>query len=314
MKKGDYHKNMNGENYFEWVKKRLIPTFQEAFGDPTETKMILVLDNAPYHHCRGDDFIDPKNMKRAELFSELIHTAKQTTMEIERKGETVSVDLVKNRRSKRGGKRTKLPDNNELRAELQKFLDKHPEYQTGQLALLFESLGYELIFTPPYTPQLQPIEMIWSFVKAYVASNYKVGRTLQETTDQLMDGFYGNGASGRKKNDGCTKELCKKYIEKCHRWAQEFIERDHVLQGALIDLDAEVVVEPASLSQADSQPLRSAPSSEDNEGKGADDSGYETGYESDDADMYFGAVSFSDEESDAESEEEGEAKRALDFD
>ena len=75
VKKGDYHKNMNGENYYEWVKKRLIPTFQEAFGDPTKTKMILVLDSAPFHHCRGDEFIDPKSLKRAELFSELSHTA-----------------------------------------------------------------------------------------------------------------------------------------------------------------------------------------------------------------------------------------------
>ena len=127
-----------------------------------------------------------------------------------------------------------------------------------------------------------------------------------------MEGFYGNGAAGRKRNDGCTKELCQKYIEKRHKWAQEFMERDSVLKGALIDFGA-TLVEPASSSEADSQSSHSAIGDKESDAKQADDSDYESEYESDDADMCFGAESFGDEEGDGESEEEGETKRALDF-
>ena len=177
----------------------------------------------------------------------------------DRKSKSLKAENLQRRNIEREKVKTHRLAQQQQQADFQVLFDNlnHSEYQTGQLELLFESLGYEPIFTPPYTPQLQPIEMIWSFVKRYVASKYQVGRTLQETTNQLMEGFYGNGAAGRKRNDGCTKELCQKYIEKRHKWAQEFIERDSVLKGALIDFGA-TLVEPASSSEADSQSSHSA--------------------------------------------------------
>lgn len=50
--KGDYHENMNGTMFLKWLKQRLIPTFKALYGD---RKMILMLDNAPYHHVRPED-------------------------------------------------------------------------------------------------------------------------------------------------------------------------------------------------------------------------------------------------------------------
>ena len=35
------------QNFMEWVDEKIIPTFKARFPDK---KMILVLDNAPYHH------------------------------------------------------------------------------------------------------------------------------------------------------------------------------------------------------------------------------------------------------------------------
>ena len=45
--KGDYHDSMNNRNFEEWVELQLVPTFEAKYRDK---KMILVLDNAPYHH------------------------------------------------------------------------------------------------------------------------------------------------------------------------------------------------------------------------------------------------------------------------
>ena len=39
---------IKNQNFMEWVDEKLIPTFKARF--PSK-KMILVLDNAPYHHC-----------------------------------------------------------------------------------------------------------------------------------------------------------------------------------------------------------------------------------------------------------------------
>ena len=46
---GDYHDNINSDMFMKWVKERLVPTFQRKYPGK---KMILVADNAPYHHKR----------------------------------------------------------------------------------------------------------------------------------------------------------------------------------------------------------------------------------------------------------------------
>ena len=45
---GDYHDNMDSDNFMQWVKEKLVPTFKKNPGH----KMVTVLDNAPYHHKR----------------------------------------------------------------------------------------------------------------------------------------------------------------------------------------------------------------------------------------------------------------------
>ena len=46
---GDYHDNMNSDMFMKWVEQRLVPTFEAQFPGK---KMILIADNAPYHHKR----------------------------------------------------------------------------------------------------------------------------------------------------------------------------------------------------------------------------------------------------------------------
>ncbi|KAL1494434.1 hypothetical protein ABEB36_010033 [Hypothenemus hampei] len=40
----DYHKTMNGEIFFDWVKTKLVPNL-----DKINSKCVVVMDNAPYH-------------------------------------------------------------------------------------------------------------------------------------------------------------------------------------------------------------------------------------------------------------------------
>ena len=44
---GNYHDYVNSEIFMQWVHKKLVPTFNKRYPNK---KMILVADNAPYHH------------------------------------------------------------------------------------------------------------------------------------------------------------------------------------------------------------------------------------------------------------------------
>ena len=46
---GDYHDDMNSQNFTRWLREQLIPNLPE--------KSILVLDNAAYHNIQVDRFI-----------------------------------------------------------------------------------------------------------------------------------------------------------------------------------------------------------------------------------------------------------------
>ena len=42
----DYHDEMNGDDFFKWVKEKLIPHLPP--------KSVLIIDNAPYHNLQVD--------------------------------------------------------------------------------------------------------------------------------------------------------------------------------------------------------------------------------------------------------------------
>ena len=46
---GDYHDNMNSDMFMKWVQEKLCPVFERKYPGK---KMILITDNAPYHHKR----------------------------------------------------------------------------------------------------------------------------------------------------------------------------------------------------------------------------------------------------------------------
>lgn len=69
-----------------------------------------------------------------------------------------------------------------------KIVDKtQPVGQTDRL------IG--ILWTPPYTPSLQPIEEFWGCAKNYCASQYINGRSIRQCIEQVRVGWYGNDGS-----------------------------------------------------------------------------------------------------------------------
>eukprot|EP00644_Phytophthora_capsici_P002669 jgi/Phyca11/105545/e_gw1.11.658.1 len=59
-----------------------------------------------------------------------------------------------------------------------------PIYRVNEIARLF---GHFVYFTPPYHPELQPIELIWANIKGHIANN--PASTMDELKTKINDGF-----------------------------------------------------------------------------------------------------------------------------
>ena len=68
MRIKDYHDTMTGEFFMYWVEKSLTPAFEARY--PVK-KMILILDNAPYHHSLVGDGFRPNSMSKTDIVARI---------------------------------------------------------------------------------------------------------------------------------------------------------------------------------------------------------------------------------------------------
>ena len=171
--------------------------------------MVLVLDNAKYHHHRGPDWFSPSTKKKGQLadFLRQCSVPSITTDD----GRVILASKFSCDASRSGGGPSLL----QLRAAVKQHLAQHPEINTTVPQQLMSDAGYELLYTPPYISQLQPIELIWAFTKALVARQSHRSRTTDEAAAQT-----------RKAMDKVTAALCQSVIDHCHKWIDAFIRSD----------------------------------------------------------------------------------------
>ncbi|CAB1118710.1 unnamed protein product [Ectocarpus sp. CCAP 1310/34] len=81
--------------------------------------------------------------------------------------------------------------------------------------------GLGLIWTPPYMPTFQPIELFWQHGKHYVSIHFEKGRTMLDVWRRIRLGWYGNpewdGQEGGWKTANCGK-LVEHAIGKKNEW------------------------------------------------------------------------------------------------
>ena len=214
----DYHKNMDHELYNNYIQNRFIPAFKSYFPNK---KCILILDNANYHHAIGDDY-----MKLGGTKEQLISKLKKLnirSIKINRNG--IDITFPQSTWGNRGG--SSSPSVKELNETLKKELPKHKEYQTTQIQKLFDSEGWQLIYTPPYTPEVQPIEKVWAYVKHMVASHFTPNRTPSSLQIDIIMAFYGNPSLNVS---GVTFQFCQSLINHSYKWCDRFIDK-HIYPG-----------------------------------------------------------------------------------
>jgi transposase len=177
---GDYHGQMNWDNFSRWFEFQLMPNI------PPES--IVILDNARYHNVIAEDSFPSSGSSKEQLRQWLT-----------RNGYPWREDMLKS----------------EL-LELCTRLAPAPEYRLDKLAAKH---GILILRTPPYHPELQPIETCWAVVKNHMADN----------CDFTMSGLRNNLPEAFNK---VTSHTCVEIIDKISKQEDKYWSEDEKLDEA----------------------------------------------------------------------------------
>ena len=107
----------------------------------------------------------------------------------------------------------------DLKQKLKQWLRIHArEYDLlvnkMNIELLCEKAGhFSPLWTPPYHPELHPIELLWRDVKQHVARKYAGGRSMSELEEQVKEGFLLYGTA---------EWASTKLVPKCLEWENRY--------------------------------------------------------------------------------------------
>lgn len=169
-KTGDYHGQMNWELFEKWFTEMIIPNIP--------ANSLIVMDNAPYHNILSEHSSPTPSCSKKKIMDWLEQN------KIYCRDDCLKPELV----------------------EIIKKIAPEPIYAIDEIA---KSFGHEVLRTPPYHPELQPIETCWGVVKNHIARNCDF--TMKNLIKQLDNGF-----------EKVTAETCSRIIAKIRKVEDEF--------------------------------------------------------------------------------------------
>ena len=107
----------------------------------------------------------------------------------------------------------------------------HPHLRQTRVMCRFEELGWNIIWTVPYWAKSQPIELVWEYIKNYVAHMYHPGRTHKDLLRHILQGMYGGLGRNGQMHTGLTPDLAAKLILHTHKHINEFIVKTQDIHG-----------------------------------------------------------------------------------
>ena len=169
-KTGDYHGQMNWDLFKKWFTEMLLPNIPEH--------SLIIMDNAPYHNILSEHSPPtPKSSKKK--IKEWLEQNK-----IYCRDDCLKPELV----------------------EILTKIAPEPIYAVDEIAASF---GHKVLRTPPYHPELQPIETCWGVAKNHIARHCDF--TVKNLIKQLDGGF-----------NKVTAKTCAKIIAKVRKIEDEF--------------------------------------------------------------------------------------------
>ena len=180
-KTGDYQGQMNAELFQKWFSEKLLPNIPES--------SLIIMDNASYHNALSSGSAPTPACSKAAIRMWL------EANQIPCKEDCLKVELV----------------------EILKKIGPSPVYAVDEMAC---DLGHEVVRTPPYHPELQPIETCWAVVKNEVARHCDF--TMENMLTQLEKAF-----------EKVTSQTCSGIIKKVRAIEDKFWEEDAIMDQNL---------------------------------------------------------------------------------
>ena len=117
---------------------------------------LIIMDNAKYRKARPDNTPKPNQMKKQAV-----------------------IDALKSRT---------VPCNNGIRSlEYKKIFKDWISANVGpELVTLPNDAGHTVLFTPPNHSDLQPIDLVWAFIKRNIGRKYNATTTLALVRERLL--------------------------------------------------------------------------------------------------------------------------------
>jgi len=189
---GDYHGQMNSANFTKWFTEQLLPNIP--------SRSLIIMDNAAYHNELAEDAFPTPKTSKAQLRQWL-------------------------RRHHLGEYREDM-----LKPELYQKCKQRCPVPPLKLDLMAQAAGHTIVRTPPYHPELQPIEMGWAILKEYCAA--RCDYTLAGLKTHLEAGFA-----------QVTPAVCQSLIQKVRDqedqyWVEDEEDDEEDNDGELLDFMA----------------------------------------------------------------------------
>lgn len=182
---GDYHGSMDEVNFTKWFTTQLLPNIAD--------NSVIIMDNAPYHNMFLEDNVPPLTGKKVALQKWLTDnniSFDETFLRVQ------LIDLMNQHRPKRLFK-------------LDHMLQHEPMYKDRNI---------EILRTPQYHPELQPIEKCWGVIKQYMSQH----------CDFTLAGLRKNLEIAWTKVDSETMEGI---MDKVAYWENRHFEQDSLLDA-----------------------------------------------------------------------------------
>jgi len=183
---GDYHGQMNHDNFSRWFTNQLIPNIPR--------NSLIIMDNAKYHNVLADNTFPTPSSRKHELMTWLTNSHPDNEL---------------------------LKESNVLKSELYELCKKLAPAPTFSLDKLAEKRGHNILRTPQYHCELQPIEGCWAVVKNYCRRH----------CDFSMAGLRENLKSGFTK---VTKTTCRKLIKEVMQKEDQYWKEDAEVEAKSI--------------------------------------------------------------------------------
>lgn len=178
-KTGDYHGQMNHELFTKWFREKLLPNIPE--------NSLIIMDNASYHNVLSVHSSPTENCQKERIRDWL----EQNNIPV--KKDCLKVELV----------------------EILNRIAPPPIYAIDEMAA---EHGHKILRTPPYHPELQPIETCWAVVKNRIARTCDF--TMENLLSQLEEAF-----------EGVNGKTCEGLIRKIREIEDLFWEDDALMDA-----------------------------------------------------------------------------------